>query len=161
MSGDNRFANTATTGHRYFSNLLLGQAESHLRRRHSLCGMASRTTTSKPRVVLDASAWIAYARGSVPELEAIVEESETLMLSLMFGVIADHYVRHGIDPMPPVLYIHTNAELIEIDERLIDHALEQGLAPNLDGLLRAVASLHNAELISVQDGCLIRSGTGP
>lgn len=89
--------------------------------------MSSRPAKTKPRILLGASAWIAYARGSVDELK----------------------------------YIEANAEILGVDEQVIERALDQGLAPNVDGLLRAVASLHHAQLISVEDVRIVHNVSGP
>ena len=120
--------------------------------------MAPHTTKAKPRVLLDASAWIAYARGSVDELEDTVEHSELLVFSLELPMIADHYVQQSLDPRPVLKYIESNAEILGVDAQVIERALHQGLAPNVGGLRQAMASLHDAQLVSVEDGRLVRSG---
>lgn len=106
----------------------------------------------REKVLLDTSTWIAIARGSVDELEDIVEHSELLISSLELPMIADHYVRHDRDPRPLLKYIEANAEIFGIDEQVIEHALQHGLSLDSESVLRALASMHDARLITVEHG---------
>lgn len=118
--------------------------------------MPTHTADPTPRYYLDASAWIAYIRGAIPELEAIVEGSEILTSEVTLIEVAEHCVRNDKHAGEILRFIESKSDRVFVGSHLIDWALNHGVGLDAKGIAIACAATSDAALLVVEDDRLIR-----
>lgn len=108
------------------------------------------------RVVLDASAWIAYAKGTVRELDPIVEQAQLLSSSFTLAEIADRYAPDGQDAGPLLSLIVRESEQVTLSHEILDWITSNTLPLDNDSITLATAAVSGASLLSVEGDRIIR-----
>ena len=118
--------------------------------------MPTHTADPTSRYYLDTSAWIAYIRGTIPELKAIVEGSEILTSEATLIEIAERCVDNDKYAGEILRSIESKSDPVSVGSHLIDWILNHGVGLDARGIAIACAATSDATLLVVEDDRLIR-----
>lgn len=112
--------------------------------------------TQRDRVVLDASAWIAFDQGAIDELDTIIEDAELLTSPWAVTEILTTYAGQGKDPMPLIRLLEEQSDIVNLKGVSSQRLRAFGQTWDADELHRAASEVAGVPLISVVDNRVVR-----